>query len=82
VAFGLDGDALAAANANSRAYLWDATDGLAVTFTHPGSRGVIGVAFDPDDELLAAADANGRATCGIRPAASWLASSPIPAARA
>ena len=31
------------------------------TFAHPGSRGVIGVAFDPDGELLAAADGNGRA---------------------
>jgi hypothetical protein len=61
VAFGLDGDALAAADGNGFTYLWDMAGGLAATFAHPGSRGAIGVAFDPDNELLAAADANGRA---------------------
>ena len=61
VTFGLDGNALAAADGNGRTYLWDlAGGGLAGTLAHPGSRGVLGVAFDPDGDLLAAADGNGR----------------------
>ena len=59
--FGLDGDALAAADGNGCIYLWDTDGALAASFAHPGSRGVIGVAFDPDGDLLAGADGNGRA---------------------
>ena len=73
VTFGVDGNALAAADGNGRTYLWDMVGGgLAGTFAHSGSRGVMGVAFDPDGDLLAVADGNGRAylwdlispTCG------------------
>ena len=34
VTFGLDGDALAAADGNGCTYLWDTADGLAATFAH------------------------------------------------
>ena len=61
VTFGLDGEALAAADGSGCTYLWDTAGGLAATFAHPGSRGVLGVAFDPGGDLLAAADGNGRA---------------------
>ena len=59
VTFGLDGDALAAADGNGCSYVWDTAGGLAASFAHPGSQGVISVAFDPDGDLLAAADGNG-----------------------
>ena len=59
VTFGLDGEALAAADGNGFTYLWDTAGGLAAAFAHPGSQGILGVAFDPDGDLLAAADGNG-----------------------
>ena len=59
VTFGLDGEALAAADGNGFTYLWDTVGGLAAAFAHPGSQGVLGVAFAPGGDLLAAADGNG-----------------------
>ena len=60
VTFGLDGNALAAADGNGRTYLWDlAGGGLARAFPDPASRGVNGVAFAPAGDLLATADGNG-----------------------
>ena len=44
VTFGLDGEALAAADGNGCTYLWDAEGGLAATFAPPGGRSVMGVA--------------------------------------
>jgi WD40 repeat protein len=65
VTFGLDGNALAAADGNGRVYVWNTASGaLAATFAPPRSRGVIGAAFDPDGEFLAAAGGNGRAHNG------------------
>ena len=58
--FGLDGEALAAADGNGQVYLRDvASGGLTGALADPGNRGVNGVAFAPAGDLLAAADGNG-----------------------
>ena len=64
VTFGLDGEALAAADRNGCTYLWDTAGGLAATFAHPSSQGVIGVAFDPTVTCWPPPTATGRAFCG------------------
>jgi WD40 repeat protein len=61
VTFGLDGNALAAADGNGRAYRWDMITGeLARTFFPRHSGGLNGVAFGLGDDLLAAAGGSGQ----------------------
>jgi len=67
VAFSPDGEAVAAADYNGRAYLWGvATGDLIATLNAPGqnlnnNNGVLWVTFSPDGKLVATGDANGHA---------------------